>query len=344
MGVARAQQFSWNRAARETLKVYRRAAERIVPRAAPLSPARYSDQPEPLVPNSLAAPGPDASRPCLRCGTALVPGDLQLSVSMRSSDSGHAGLRTAPRVWSCPRCGYVELVDETHLATFHPPIGPQAVPLDELDAEEGQPESRAVPDELELSEEPAAKEDEPVVTEAATLDEPAVTEAAQPDEPTVLEDEPLDEPAVTEAARPDDPAAIEAVPQARVAPGELELSEEPAAKEDEPVVTEAATLDEPVGLEARAVASVDLPEAADNAAASASEEQAERPDAPQPTSDAPTSVAGVAHSAHSPNSSNGSVPKIKSGRGSRRQPPAGEATTKQSPKRRSSGSKRKQTT
>ena len=82
MGVARAQQFSWNRAARETLKVYRRAVERIVPRAEPLPSTRYSQPPEPLPANSLAVLGPDAPRPCLRCGTALLPGDLQLGVSM----------------------------------------------------------------------------------------------------------------------------------------------------------------------------------------------------------------------------------------------------------------------
>src|SRR5215213_5149261 len=90
MGVARAQQFSWNRAARETLKVYRRAADRIVPRAEPLPAARSSQQPEPLPLNSLATLGPDALRPCLRCGTALLPGDLQVGVSMRSVDSEHS--------------------------------------------------------------------------------------------------------------------------------------------------------------------------------------------------------------------------------------------------------------
>src|SRR5215213_5833780 len=90
MGVARAQQFSWNRAARETLKVYRRAADRIVPRATPLPSTRYSQQPEPLPLNSLATLGPDALRPCLRCGTALLPGDLQVGVSMRSVDSEHS--------------------------------------------------------------------------------------------------------------------------------------------------------------------------------------------------------------------------------------------------------------
>ena len=91
MGMARAQQFSWNRAARETLKVYRRAVERIVPRAEPLPPTRYGQPPEPLPAISLAALGPDAPRPCLRCGTALLPGDLQIGVSMRSADFEHAG-------------------------------------------------------------------------------------------------------------------------------------------------------------------------------------------------------------------------------------------------------------
>src|SRR5262245_18981367 len=33
---------------------------------------------------------------------------------MRASASDHASRSVAPRLWSCPRCGYVELVAEPH--------------------------------------------------------------------------------------------------------------------------------------------------------------------------------------------------------------------------------------
>ena len=352
MGVARAQQFSWNRAARETLKVYRRAVERIVLRAEPLPPTRYGQPPEPLPAISQAALGPDAPRPCLRCGTALLPGDLQIGVSIRSPDSEHAGPSMAPRLWSCPRCGYVELVNETHRAAYH-----------EHAATGG--------------EQPAQS---PVLPEAdsmacvdvsdAAIDAPA--DLAPLDELAVFEDEP-----VASAAPPDEPDVLKAA-----APADLAPSEEPVAAESDAVaimnISDAASAtpadvvpsEELAALEARAVASADVSDAAIDAATAPAQEQAELsdaampdtpiqdfssdndsdqttapPDAPaMPDGSAPAVAAGTVQTALPPKSSNGTTPKPRSGRGSRRQPPAAEPAVKQPAKRRSSGSKRKQTT
>src|SRR5262249_56320646 len=46
LGVARARQFSWVRAARETLEVYRRAARRVLHRREPAALPRHSQAPE----------------------------------------------------------------------------------------------------------------------------------------------------------------------------------------------------------------------------------------------------------------------------------------------------------
>ncbi len=350
MGVARAQQFSWYRAARETLKVYRRAVERIVPRAEPQPPPRYGQPPEPLPAISLAALGLDAPRPCLRCGTALLPGDLQIGVSVRSSDSEQAGPRMAPRVWSCPRCGYVELVNETHRAAYHEHAATGV-------------------------EQPAQSPVLPVVPEAdgvarvevsdAAIDAPAdLTPLAQL---AAFEDEP-----VASAASPDVPDALEAAAPADIVPSE-ELAETDAVVSADVFEQEQAAPADIVPseelVEANAVANADLSDAASDAAAPA-QEQAELSDAATPDtpiqdfsadndSDQTTAppaapsmpdgsalavAAGTAQTVHPPKSFNGTVPKPRSGRGSRRPPPAAEPAVKPPAKRRSSGSKRKQTT
>jgi glycosyltransferase involved in cell wall biosynthesis len=355
MGVARAQQFSWNRTARETLKVYRRAAERIVPRAEPLPPTRYVS-PEPLPALSLAALGPDAPRPCLRCGTALLPGELQLGVSL------------APRVWSCPRCGYVELVNETHQAVAHEhaatgvgqPAQSVAVSIaPETDSmADGDMADMAIvaPIDIESLEEPAALEDEPVANAVSTVVEPL-------EEPAVLEDE-LEVAAAADIKPLEEPAALEDEPMASAAPTDVEPSEEPAALEDEPVASAAPIDVEPseelVALEAGAVASADVseqdqtelpdvlipdPPIQDFSAGNDSTATTATPDAPALLDgSAPVVADGTALAAHPPQTSNGSAPKPRSGRGSRRQQSATEPTVKPSPKRRSSGSKRKQIT
>jgi hypothetical protein len=314
MGVARAQQFSWNRAARETLKVYRRAVERIVPRAEPLPPMRHAP-PEPLPAISLAALGPDAPRPCLRCGTALLPGELQLGVSM------------APRIWSCPRCGYVELVNETHQAAHQEHTEHAAIDVDQ----------------------PAQSSSLPVVPEAGSVADADVADVASA--------------APTDVEPSEELAALDDAPVASAAPADVEPSEELAALDDAPMVSAAPTDVEPseelAALEAGAVASADgseleqaaLPDAAmpdtpiqDFSANNDSDPIAAAPDAPgTPDGSAPAVAAGTALAPHPPQSSNGTAPKPRSNRGSRRQQPAAEPAVKPPAKRRSSGSKRKQT-
>lgn len=110
LGMARAQQFSWIRAARETLDVYRRAAER---RAAPASAAAPVHAPlssfdTPASPRLAASPaGP---RACVQCGADLVPGVLQHHLAMQPAENDGQSAPLAPRLWACSRCGYVELV------------------------------------------------------------------------------------------------------------------------------------------------------------------------------------------------------------------------------------------
>jgi glycosyltransferase involved in cell wall biosynthesis len=367
MGVRRAQQFSWHRAARETLKVYRRAVERIVPRAEPLPSTRYGQPPEPLPAIGMAALGPDGPRPCLRCGTALLPGDLQIGVSI------------APRLWSCPRCGYVELVDETHRAAYHEhavtgtgveqpaqssvlPVAPEAddvADVDVSDAASDAPADRAPPDE------PAAFEDEPVASDAPP-DEPDVLKAAAPADIAPSEE--------LVAAEPDAVAIVDISNAASAMPVEVAPSEEPVALGAQAAAraapAEVVPLEETAVLEAGAVASADVSDVMIDAAAAPAQEQAELadaampdtpiqdfsagndsaqttapPDAPAtPDGSAPAVAAGTVQAAHPPMSSNGTAPKPRSGRGSRRQQPAAEPAAKQPAKRRSSGSKRKQTT
>jgi len=271
-GVARAQRFSWNRAARETLKVYRRAVEQVVPRAAPLHYAA----PAPLPALSLVALDPDAPRPCLRCGTTLLPGELQLGVSM------------APRVWSCLRCGYVELVNETHQAAHSEPA---AIELEQL------VESSTLA--IELEADSVADADVVNAAEIASID----ALVALDDELVEIEDQPVANPAPINVASTDAPAALDDAPLASVDPADVESSEELVA------------------LEAGAVARTEVSEQA----------RAELPNSSAPA-------------AQSPKSSNGTAATLKSGRGPRRQQSPAEPTVKPAAKRRSSGSKRKQTT
>ncbi len=335
MGVARAQQFSWNRAARETLKVYRRAVERIVPRAEPLPPARYGQPAERLPAISLAALGPDAPRPCLRCGTALLPGELQIGVSM------------APRIWSCPRCGYVELVNETHLAAYAEHAMADADAAAGVDLPDAMIEA---PVDLAPLDAPAVLEDSSVTTtalpDAPDEQEPAApADIAPPDTPAMLEDS-----SVTDAALPD---ALDEQKPAALA--DLAPLDAPAVLEDQSASdlvsaapNEALPPEEPVALEARAVASctdedATKPEAAlQDVSADNGSDQANTPAVSDGSS--PSTAAATAPTTHGPNSPNGTTPKLRAGRESRRQPPPAEPAAKQPSKRRSSSSKRKQTT
>ena len=105
MGLARAQQFSWSRAARETMAVYRRAAERREPAA--LAPA----QPGLDLPDATRAPmSPAGPRSCVQCGADLTPTSLQHRLAMRADAAPAGADAVAPRAWACARCGHVELV------------------------------------------------------------------------------------------------------------------------------------------------------------------------------------------------------------------------------------------
>jgi hypothetical protein len=215
MGMARAQQFSWHRAARETLKVYRRAVDRIVPRAEPLAPSRYTPPADPTPAISLAALDPDAPRPCLRCGTALLPGDLQIGVSARSADSEQPGTRMAPRIWSCPRCGYVELVNETHQA-----VNPEHVSADvELPVQSAY--LAVVSEADDMAGEVVA---DPASTQPAELELPQVLVEQPPSEYLVEASTWLEDTADEELA--DAPAALQEEPSASSAPVEADPDEE----------------------------------------------------------------------------------------------------------------------
>jgi glycosyltransferase involved in cell wall biosynthesis len=361
MGVARAQQFSWNRAARETLKVYRRAAERIVPRAEPLPSARHVQPLPELSPAiDLAQLGPDAPRPCLRCGTGLQPGALQLSISMQATHSEHSGPHVAPRIWACPRCGYVELVDETYLAAHHE----HAAAGEDLSAQSLVAPVMPEADSVALDE-PAAFDDQPVPS-AVAPDAPDIAQLAEPvpgeSDAMILEDMSDESEPAGNSAASDGVDRVQAATPGADAPNEPVVSEPDAAVfEDISDVASAASADiepveEQIALEAGAITSADASDTATDSASAAVQEQPEGfsvgeggdhesplPDAPA-LPDASTSAiaTGPVHDAHPPTSSNGTAPKPKPSRRSRGQQSAADSTAKPAAKRRSSGSKRKQ--
>ena len=106
MGLARAQQFSWSRAARETMAVYRRAVtERALPTTA--TPVQAGlDLPIP----ARAPMSPAGPRACVQCGADLTPTSLQHRLAMRADAAPSSASALAPRAWACARCGHVELV------------------------------------------------------------------------------------------------------------------------------------------------------------------------------------------------------------------------------------------
>lgn len=91
---ARAEQFSWQRAARETLAIYRRVATGA-PRPSP-------------APTGLSAesPPPDRLVMCTHCGQHLAPASVEGTVVIKASEER----QIAPRAWVCPRCGHIELL------------------------------------------------------------------------------------------------------------------------------------------------------------------------------------------------------------------------------------------
>lgn len=91
---ARAEQFSWQRAARETLAIYRR----VVTGASRPSPS-------PVTPPAGSAP-PDRLVTCTHCGQRLAPALTEGSIVVSSFDRR----RIAPRAWVCHHCGRIELL------------------------------------------------------------------------------------------------------------------------------------------------------------------------------------------------------------------------------------------
>jgi len=337
---------------------------------------------------NLAALDPDAPRPCLRCGTALLAGDLQIGVSTRSVDSEQVGPQLAPRIWSCPRCGYVELVNETHQAAAHEQAAhdiEQTIPssdlavVSEADGVMGgmaaDPAS-TLPAEPALPEELAAAEPDP---DSQLADAPVELEgqpiaSADPAEPELVDDL-VDAPVELEPA----PSAALIEPDSRLANAPVELEDQPIASADpaEPELVDdladapvalddqlaasavsagSDSLEELAALEAGAAATADeheqaeladiiMPEMPSQASSADGELPSGAPELPaMPDGSAPGAASGSTLAAHSPKSPNGTVLKPRSGRGSRRQAPGGEPGAKPSSKRRSSGSKRKQTT
>lgn len=142
MGMARAQRFSWERAARETLKVYQLAAqgkgrEPIYPEHAPtLLPAPI--EPPVLAPRQ----SPDlAQRRCLRCATPLLAGELRNEVALHLSSDAAGEPPLATRLWVCPECGLVELAVDRE----EQPAAGDAVQASAAEHAAGQPEQPVQP-------------------------------------------------------------------------------------------------------------------------------------------------------------------------------------------------------
>jgi hypothetical protein len=136
-------------------------------------------------------------------------------MSMRAPHSEQA----SPRVWSCPRCGYVELVHETHLGRDHEDV---AAGVEQLELLPVQP---ILPEELVV----------------AGIDVPDATSEAPAD--LVWQEAPAVEIAASDLQElADEPAAIEEAPVADAAASELqELADEAAALEEAPVADAAAS-------------------------------------------------------------------------------------------------------
>jgi glycosyltransferase involved in cell wall biosynthesis len=94
---ARADQFSWQRTARETLAVYRRVVARA-PRPSPLPVAVNVNPSLPESPERLAR--------CIRCGQHLVSAPTEGTIIVGASQK----CQIAPRAWMCPDCGHIELL------------------------------------------------------------------------------------------------------------------------------------------------------------------------------------------------------------------------------------------
>jgi hypothetical protein len=243
LGLARSQQFSWLRAARETLNVYRRAAKREVARPAPL-PASRASAPELLGGDdaalALAALTPGAPRTCLRCGAAMQAGELQRGMLVHAPEDGH---QHAPRAWACPRCGYVELVIDWAVPAGAPA---ELAPDEALAAQNGahplevevpqavEPAPQAAMDAGELPEAPEAPVQAAPAAGVADADDLADVELATDSQEAGLEAQPGAELAADEAS---ELVAPEDVPES--APLEATLADPGAVPDDQPALAEA---------------------------------------------------------------------------------------------------------
>ncbi|HEX9374500.1 MAG TPA: glycosyltransferase [Roseiflexaceae bacterium] len=255
LGLARAAQFSWLRAARETLKVYRRAAERIVPKPAGApAPDLAAEEIAGVVSLRSTALSPADPRACLRCGATMLAGELQHGIAMRAPELLRDGRSQAPRAWACPQCGHVELVVDwaalADLAASAPPpeiirvVGALApiVPIEfaQVDQPAEAPASDAAPANLDTVDQVAAGA--PFDTpggDAAPAPDSAEDERVDPGAPAYLE---TVEDGAVELAQPVD-APAHAEPEEAVAelaapddlPEQAELVEDAAAELAQPV-------------------------------------------------------------------------------------------------------------
>lgn len=208
LGQARALRFSWQRAARETLRMYQRAIEH---RAHGKKPSIEKPVSDTLAPPTLDANlTADGARLCLRCGATLVAGEpYPIGVRLPGDDEG-------PHVvaaWACPDCGRVEFVFAAESPDSAPVVeAPTIVPTAVANGVHSAGTS------LPASEPPAIEDDTP--EEGVAL---AVEDAAPPAAPFV----PLEAQATTLDA--DTPAAAEVEPVADAADVSVAVIDDEAA-------------------------------------------------------------------------------------------------------------------
>lgn len=105
-GKQRAQQFSWARAARETLAIYQRVAN-----GAPI-PLQTLHQ----------RPAATSQTPyCPRCRTGLVSGRFEPQIAITLDGPAHAGQAFSPVVWACIQCGWMEMAQRPSEQPQSPP-------------------------------------------------------------------------------------------------------------------------------------------------------------------------------------------------------------------------------
>jgi glycosyltransferase involved in cell wall biosynthesis len=200
MGLARAQRFSWARAARETLKVYQYAISGTGSLPAPPAAARASVPPLAL---DVAPSVADAGRTCLRCGAQMLPSQLQRGILAAQFDVSSDGL-SAARAWICTRCGQVELVVEQAVALVE---HREPAPLEPMAALE----EDAMPLEPTAVVEEDAAPAEPMVELAVVEEDAAPAEQTAPSEPPA---------ALEEAAEQAEAIAEQTVMEEEAAPAE----------------------------------------------------------------------------------------------------------------------------